>query len=130
MISQNEWFTVHGPYTDIQSKAPLLAAQALTDTPVGYGGWISHLHYPVSDGYDYDHEELIRNTMIIWIQGTFGNLRSYVEAVVCSDNMLCLLLLMHLPGIKFRFPEDRDANSDNTVGDFKHGSHLPKACEL
>lgn len=85
MVSSNEWFTVHSSYMDIQSKAPLLAAQALTDTPVGFGGWVSHLQYPVSDGYEYSHEELITNTMVLWIQGTYGNLRAYVEFVVSSN---------------------------------------------
>lgn len=69
----------HAAYATIQAQAPLTLAQALADTPVGYAGWIWHLMNAVSDGYAYTMDEVITSTMMLWLQGPYGNLRTYKE---------------------------------------------------
>lgn len=79
IASFQAWFNGHAGYSVIQSQAPLTIAQALSDTPVGFAGWIWHLMHTVSDGYQYSFDELITSTLMLWIQGTYGNLRAYKE---------------------------------------------------
>ncbi|CAM1510987.1 Fc.00g085000.m01.CDS01 [Cosmosporella sp. VM-42] len=67
---------IHGPAHHL---APLAIGQAMSDTPVGFAGWVWHLLNLVSDGYHYDWEELITSTMMLFIQGTYGNVRLYRE---------------------------------------------------
>lgn len=69
----------HAAYASIQAQAPLTLALAMSDSPVGYAGWIWHLMHTVSDGYAYSYEEVITSTMLLWVQGTYGNLRTYKE---------------------------------------------------
>lgn len=69
----------HAAYAAIQAQAPLTLALAMSDSPVGYAGWIWHLMHTVSDGYAYSYDEVITSTMLLWIQGTYGNLRTYKE---------------------------------------------------
>jgi pimeloyl-ACP methyl ester carboxylesterase len=66
-------------YSVIQGAKPLQLALALTDSPVGFAGWIWQLIASVSDGFEYTYEELVTTTMMLWIQGTYGNLRAYKE---------------------------------------------------
>ncbi|KAJ4176574.1 hypothetical protein NW755_014339 [Fusarium falciforme] len=35
--------------------------------------------YAASDGYPYSNEEIITNTMLLWVQEPFGHLRIYRE---------------------------------------------------
>ncbi|KAL2203731.1 alpha/beta-hydrolase [Sarocladium strictum] len=69
----------HAAYATVQSQKPLALATAMADSPVGYAAWIWHLMYAVSDGYEYSHEELVTSTMMLWLQGPYGNLRTYKE---------------------------------------------------
>ena len=69
----------HAAYATIQAQAPLTLAQAMTDSPVGYAGWIWHLMNTASDGYAYSLEEVITSTMMLWVGGPYGNLRTYKE---------------------------------------------------
>ncbi|KAH7325560.1 Alpha/Beta hydrolase protein [Stachybotrys elegans] len=70
---------VVGAYMSIQSQGPLKLGQALTDSPVGYAGWIWHHLQFSSDGYHYSFEEVITRTMMLWLPGAYGNLRTYLE---------------------------------------------------
>lgn len=79
-ISSVQWFFAnHSAYWTVQAQSPLNLGQALSDTPVGFAGWIWHLMFAFSDGYDYSFQEIITDAMLLWIQGTWGNLRSYKE---------------------------------------------------
>jgi hypothetical protein len=79
IISISAFGTEHSGYSSVQAVSPLAIGQALTDSPVGFAGWVWHLMHGISDGYDYSFEELITHTMMLWIQGTYGNLRWYRE---------------------------------------------------
>ncbi|CAG9952732.1 unnamed protein product [Clonostachys rosea f. rosea IK726] len=73
------WSTTRFSYSTVHQQAPLAIGQAMADSPVGFAGWVWHLRYAVSDGYDYTAKELIRDTMMLWIQGPWGGLRAYKE---------------------------------------------------
>ncbi|TVY39520.1 putative epoxide hydrolase [Lachnellula subtilissima] len=82
IISIQAWFSSHSAYDTIQTQNPLAIGQAMSDTPVGFAGWIWVLMYAISDGYAYSFDEIITSTMMVWIQGTWGNLRTYREFMV------------------------------------------------
>lgn len=73
------WFNAHSAYSTAHSQAPLLIGQVLTDSPVGFAGWIWHLIRTVSDGYEYTFDQLIERTLMLWIQGTWSGIRFYRE---------------------------------------------------
>ncbi|KAL1857247.1 hypothetical protein Plec18167_004724 [Paecilomyces lecythidis] len=77
--SRQAWDNKHAGYSDIQSKNPLALGQAMTDSPVGYAGYMWTPLRAGSDGHEYSFDELITKTLIVWIQGTWGNLRAYIE---------------------------------------------------
>ncbi|KAK3385163.1 Alpha/Beta hydrolase protein [Podospora didyma] len=66
-------------YAIVQSTRPLALALAMTDSPVGFAGWVQQLLSTASDGYPYTPEEVITTSLMLWIQGTYGNLRTYKE---------------------------------------------------
>ena len=66
-------------YADIQKTKPLQIAHAMSDSPVGWTGWVWHIYHELSDGYDYTPEEIITDAFLLWIQGTYGNQRAYKE---------------------------------------------------
>jgi pimeloyl-ACP methyl ester carboxylesterase len=85
-------------YSVIQGTKPLQLALALTDSPVGFVGWIWQLMASISDGYMYSKEELITTAMLLWIQGTYGNLRAYKE----FDTVRCIdLIFFTRYGVKY-----------------------------
>ncbi|KAI1296329.1 alpha/beta-hydrolase [Xylaria venustula] len=71
----------HFSYSEAHEQTPLAIGQAMSDSPVGYAGWIWHLVHWINDGYEYGFDELITNTLLLWIQGSFGNIRSYKESL-------------------------------------------------
>jgi hypothetical protein len=87
MRSIQQFQTNDFAFSVMQGTKPLVAALALTDSPVGFAGWIWQLMATISDGYAYSKEELITTTMMLWIQGTYGNLRAYKEFDIVS---LCM----------------------------------------
>lgn len=89
--SFNTWFGLHSAYSTVNSQNPLLIGQALSDTPVGFAGYIWHLMFAASDGFVYGFEEIITSAMMLWIQGTFGNIRSYREFMTVSSLALFYL---------------------------------------
>ncbi len=66
-------------YADIQRTRPMSLALAMTDSPVGFTGWVWQLLHFASDGFEYSFDEIITSSMMLWIQGTFGNMRTYKE---------------------------------------------------
>ena len=83
-------------YLVVQSTRPLSVALAMTDSPVGFVGWMWQLMHTFSDGYPYTAEELITNAMLLYIQGTYGNIRAYKTFFsVCPPSRyerICLIL--------------------------------------
>ena len=68
-------------YSMAQTECPLALAQALSDSPVGFAGWVWNFMHTFSDGYEYTLDQIIDATMPLWIPGTYGNLRAYWEWV-------------------------------------------------
>lgn len=66
-------------YASIQGTGPLALALALSDSPVGFAGWVWQLVTTISNGYKHSSEELITTAIMLWTQGTYGNLRAYKE---------------------------------------------------
>ncbi|KAK2004878.1 epoxide hydrolase [Colletotrichum falcatum] len=66
-------------YMTIQSQGPLKLGQALNDSPVGYAGWIWHLIHALSDGYPFTLKQIVTRTLLEWIPGAYGNIRTYLE---------------------------------------------------
>lgn len=115
MASNTAWFGAHSAYSTVQTQNPLSIGQAMSDTPVGFAGWIWVLMYAVSDGYAYRLEEIVNSAMMLWIQGTWGNLRTYREFMVVwwhsfplALYVWMLTLLTSLAG-GFGFPADEGA---------------------
>ncbi|KAI1424135.1 alpha/beta-hydrolase [Xylaria sp. FL1777] len=69
----------HFSYSQAHIQTPLAIGQAMSDTPVGFAGWIWHLVYWINDGYEYSFDDLITNTLLLSIQGATGNVRGYKE---------------------------------------------------
>ena len=66
-------------YIGLHSTRPSLIGQLGTDSPVGFVGWQWDLRYHFSDGYPYTAQELITYAMMLYIQGTYGGIRTYKE---------------------------------------------------
>lgn len=60
-----EWFGYHSSYSTVHQQAPLAIGQAMSDTPVGFAGWMWHLVHTVSDGRKYSFDELITDAMML-----------------------------------------------------------------
>lgn len=76
---ENNFLTEHAGYQAVHSTKPLALSQALTDSPVGFLGWVWHLVQAASDVYQYTPQQLITNALMLYIPGTYGNVRSYKE---------------------------------------------------
>ncbi|RBR23914.1 uncharacterized protein FIESC28_03224 [Fusarium coffeatum] len=81
MRASNEWYSSHSAYMTIHAQKPLALSLALTDSPVGFLGWMWDLVHAVSDGYKYTYENLITDAMMLFIPGPYANIRSYLEAL-------------------------------------------------
>ncbi|KAH7316980.1 Alpha/Beta hydrolase protein [Stachybotrys elegans] len=75
----NAWMNSHSAYSTVHSQKPLALSYAFTDSPVGFLAWIWDLAYTASDGYECSEEELITDTMMLWIPGPYANIRTYLE---------------------------------------------------
>jgi pimeloyl-ACP methyl ester carboxylesterase len=79
MTALADWLDNHYIHGPAHSLSPLAIAQAMTDSPVGFAGWMWHLMHPISDSYPYTLRQIITNAMMLFIQGTYGNIRLYRE---------------------------------------------------
>lgn len=75
----DNWFTSHWAYATAHGQKPLALGQALGDTPVGLLGWLWDVAHAVGDGYNFGYEQLITDTMMLWIPGPYANMRAYLE---------------------------------------------------
>jgi pimeloyl-ACP methyl ester carboxylesterase len=76
--SSNAFFGQHSGYSAIHSTYPLTLAYALNDSPVGFLAWIYHLSQGVTD-FQFSAQELITDTLVLYIPGVYNNIRSYKE---------------------------------------------------
>lgn len=76
-----DWSNNHFSYSDAHIQTPLAIANVMSDSPVGFAGWVWHLVNWVNDGYEYTLNELITNTLMLFIQGTYGNIRLYKQTL-------------------------------------------------
>lgn len=91
MVTAGEWFAKHASYAAMMNQKPAAISLAFTDSPVGFAGWLWDLRYGSSDGYHYDHEELITDTMLQWIQPPYSAIRMYSDmnqVVTLSQSIL------------------------------------------
>lgn len=81
IASFEDFETNHFAYSQVQAQKPLALSLAMADSPVGFAGWLWDLIYGFSDGYNYTFEEIITDTLLLWIQPPFGSMRIYEEFV-------------------------------------------------
>ncbi|KAF4957437.1 hypothetical protein FSARC_11312 [Fusarium sarcochroum] len=79
MRALDGWFSSHSAYSAIHGQKPLALSLALTDSPVGFLGWVWDLIYAISDGHEYTYDELITNALMLLIPGPYSNIRTYLE---------------------------------------------------
>jgi pimeloyl-ACP methyl ester carboxylesterase len=84
MMAAQEYQSNHFAYALLQGTKPLSVALAMTDSPVGFLGWVWSLVKGVSDGYEYSKEELITTAMALFVQGTYGGMRLYKDSLTVS----------------------------------------------
>ncbi|GFP53067.1 epoxide hydrolase 1 [Trichoderma asperellum] len=79
-LLKNPDFSWTKAYWDIEASAPLQVSIGLTDSPVGWMAWQYMGMRMLSPGYDWGVDELITWSMLNYIQGPYGGIRSYKEA--------------------------------------------------
>ncbi|KAI0156571.1 alpha/beta-hydrolase [Xylariaceae sp. FL1272] len=82
-----EFQSHHFGYAAVHQQIPLAIGQAMTDTPVGFAGWVWHLTNLINDGYRLAFDELITNVLTLWIQGTYGNIRLYKDTIPLASEL-------------------------------------------
>ncbi|KAM6506876.1 hypothetical protein FALCPG4_018697 [Fusarium falciforme] len=73
----NEWAARHFGYATIQTQKPQMVSVALSDSPIGLASWMWDLKYASSDDYEITFDEVITDTMLMWIQEPVGAIRGY-----------------------------------------------------
>ena len=77
-FTQLNYFTANDEgYIAIQTTKPLSLAYALTDSPLGFLAWTWEYRYHAGGAYDFSVDDLITQMMLLYIQGTYGNLHAY-----------------------------------------------------
>jgi pimeloyl-ACP methyl ester carboxylesterase len=77
MAAAGEWFANHASYATMMNQKPAAISLAFTDSPVGFAGWLWDLKYGSSDGFAYEYNELITDTMLQWIQPPYPSIEIY-----------------------------------------------------
>ncbi|KAH7133773.1 Alpha/Beta hydrolase protein [Dactylonectria macrodidyma] len=73
----NAWTTRHFGYATIQIQKPQMVSVALSDSPVGLASWMWDLKYGSSDDYEITFDDMITDTMLMWIQEPVAAIRGY-----------------------------------------------------
>ncbi|EUC40096.1 hypothetical protein COCMIDRAFT_60917, partial [Bipolaris oryzae ATCC 44560] len=92
--SFSSFLDTHSGYSAIQSTYPSSLAYAMNDSPVGFLAWVYHLSSTMNDR-SYEKAEIITNTLLLWHQGVYSNIRCYKELFSSS---------MFLPDKNFTVP--------------------------
>ena len=90
MAALQEFTAKHYVLGPAHSMSPLGLSQAFADSPVGYAGWVYQLKNLISDGYPYTLHEIVTDTMMLFIQGVYGNIRYYREVFMTVSFLLVL----------------------------------------
>ncbi|VUC29711.1 unnamed protein product [Clonostachys rosea] len=136
------WFNTRFSYSTVHEQEPLAIGQAMADSPVGFAGWVWQLKNSVSDGYNYTSTELITDSLLLWIQGPWGGIRSYKEflkpssfnfpktSVPTAVSQWAINNIDGLHSVNF-VPRDWMARIVNVVKVFRHdaGGHFPAVNE-
>ena len=112
IAAANAWATNHSAYSAVQAQKPLALGIAMSDSPVGFAGWVWDLVW--SDGYVWTETEVITTAMMLFVQGTYGSFRAYLEVGRVS---FCLF------GRRTPFPEG-GGNSRSPSGRWGHDESL------
>lgn len=65
-------------YSGIHRTLPLAIAYALNDSPVGFLAWYYNLA-GVGTDRPFSPRDVVTNTLLLWLPGVYGNIRSYKE---------------------------------------------------
>jgi hypothetical protein len=57
-------------YIEIQGTKPLVLAEAMTDSFIGWAAWQWNYRYHASGAYEWSHDDLLTQAMVLYIQGT------------------------------------------------------------
>jgi pimeloyl-ACP methyl ester carboxylesterase len=111
--SSNAFFGTHSAYSAIHSTYPLALAYAMNDSPVGFLAWLYHLAQTVSDK-PYSAQEIITDTLLLYIPGVYNNIRSYKElftqtALIPDENFTVPTSVLQF-GTQGPYPEVSNAN--------------------
>ncbi|KAM0494931.1 hypothetical protein ACHAP8_008309 [Fusarium lateritium] len=79
MEVSNAWDGSHSAYATVQIQKPQALSLAMTDSPVGFAGWLWDLRYAISDDYSYTHEDVITDALLLWVQSPYSSMRSWLE---------------------------------------------------
>jgi pimeloyl-ACP methyl ester carboxylesterase len=114
IASTNAFFGPHSAYSAIHSTYPLSIAYALNDSPVGFLAWMYQLAQTVSDK-PYSAQELITDTLMLYIPGVENNIRSYKElfsqtALLPDENFTVPTSVLQFGGIGLLYPEVSNSN--------------------
>ena len=86
----NAWTSVHSAYQTIHAQKPQAISLAMADSPIGFTGWVWDLLSAISDGWHYNFEEIINISMMLWIPGPYGNIRTYLETGKVSIRLMII----------------------------------------
>jgi pimeloyl-ACP methyl ester carboxylesterase len=78
IASLTAFLGTHSGYSSIQSSYPLSLAYAMNDSPAGFLAWVYQLSTTMNDR-PYAKADIITNTLLLWIQGVYSNIRTYKE---------------------------------------------------
>jgi pimeloyl-ACP methyl ester carboxylesterase len=78
IASLTAFLGTHSGYSSIQSTYPLSLAYAMNDSPAGFLAWVYQLSTTMNDR-PYAKADIITNTLLLWIQGVYSNIRDYKE---------------------------------------------------
>jgi pimeloyl-ACP methyl ester carboxylesterase len=65
-------------YSTIHRTLPLAIAYTLNDSPVGFLAWYYNIAGVVTDR-PFTPRDMVTNTLLLWLPGVYGNIRSYKE---------------------------------------------------
>jgi pimeloyl-ACP methyl ester carboxylesterase len=111
--SSTAFFGQHSAYSSLQSTYPLSLAYAMNDSPVGFLAWVYHLAQTVNDK-QYSAQELITDTLMLYIPGVYNNIRSYKElfsltALIPDEKFTVPTSVLQFGGMS-RYPEISNSN--------------------
>ncbi|KAK7228088.1 hypothetical protein V2G26_000258 [Clonostachys chloroleuca] len=109
---QGVWPTVLA-FWGVESTFPLQLGTLLNDSPIGNLGWLYWGTKGFSPGYDWGLEELITWSMMLYIPGPYGSVRTYAEMKKAStldfawkDVSIPVGVLQYFPDVGYGVPRD------------------------